>query len=85
MALMDLATLRKQRNLSQEDLAALLGVRSKGYISDIEKAQRPASLRVALLIEAWSGGVITAESLSPKVKTLRSQVAEVTPRKRARA
>jgi len=81
---MDLATLRKQRNLSQEELAAELGIRSKGRISDIENGNRPASLRVALLIEAWSGGAIKAETLSPRVETLRAQVAEVTPKKRAR-
>lgn len=81
---MNLVELRKQRNLSQEELGAVVGVRSKGRMSEIERGLRPASLSVALLIEAWSGGLISAESLSPKARELRSQVAEVTPKKTAR-
>jgi transcriptional regulator with XRE-family HTH domain len=81
---MDLATLRKQRNLSQEELGVVVGIRSRGRNSEIESGTRPASLRVALLIEAWSGGLIRAETLSPKAGALRSQLADVTPKKAAR-
>lgn len=62
---MDLATYRKQRGLSQEELAQHLGLSSKGYISNIEKGERSASLHVALKIERWSGGAVKAASISP--------------------
>jgi transcriptional regulator with XRE-family HTH domain len=77
---MDLATYRKQRGLSQEDLAQHLGLSSKGYISNIEKGERAASLHVALKIEAWSEGAVPAASLSPVAAEIASGA---TPRKAA--
>jgi transcriptional regulator with XRE-family HTH domain len=64
---MDLATYRKSRDLTQEACATALGLSpsSKGWISEIESGQRAASLRLALKIEDWSGGKVTAASLSP--------------------
>lgn len=64
---MDLATFRKTKKLSQEQLATTLGLKpsSKGWISEIESGLRPASLRLALKIERWSGGKVKAATLSP--------------------
>jgi transcriptional regulator with XRE-family HTH domain len=54
---------RNQRGISQQQLADALGIRSKGHISNIESGFEPAGLRLALQIEAWSDGVVPADSL----------------------
>lgn len=78
---MDFATYRKSLGLSQEECAHALGVRSKGYISDIETGARHASLRLALKIQAWSGGKVDASTLCPQV----SEIESVRPRRRRAA
>lgn len=79
---MTLAEYRKSKGLSQAAVARELGLRSKGHISDIERAEstRTASLELALRIEKWSGGKVSAASICPIA-------AELIPaqRKRARA
>lgn len=60
---MDLESFRKLQGLSQEQAAAELGLRSKGYISRIESRATPCPLRLALQIEEWSGGKVPAETL----------------------
>lgn len=67
---MDLRAYRKSRGLSQTEAARALGVESKGYICDIEKGRRPASLLLALKIEQWSGGKVKAATLNPKAAEL---------------
>lgn len=68
---MDLRTYRKQHaRISQEECARLLGIRSKGYISRIESEPMAASLKVALRIEKWSAGQVTAASLSQEAANL---------------
>ena len=59
----ELATVRRERGLSQEQLAAELGLSSKGYISDIESGNLRPSLKTALQIERWSDGVVGAVDL----------------------
>ena len=59
----DLATFRKSRDLSQEEVARQLGLKSKGYLSSLENGQERMPLRLALQIEAWSAGEVPAESL----------------------
>ena len=61
---MKLSTLRTELGLSQEELAAALGLKSKSIICEIERGSRPASLLVALKIEKWSEGKIPAASLN---------------------
>lgn len=68
---MDLAKYRSDRGLSQEDLAKALGLKSKGYISDIEAGKRRASPRLAVRIEKWSEGHVSAERLNPAVAEFR--------------
>lgn len=48
---MDIVTLRKERDLSQADLAALLGV-TQPTISRLEKGQLRLDTRTALALEA---------------------------------
>jgi transcriptional regulator with XRE-family HTH domain len=62
---MNLADFRSSLGLSQEECAKALGLRSKGHISSIENGARPASLKLAMKIERWSGGLVKAESISP--------------------
>lgn len=68
---MDLATLRKKRGLSQEQLARELGLKGKASVCEIERTGRAAPER-ALKIEAWSGGKIQAHTLNPLVAQLRA-------------
>lgn len=60
---MDLASFRKGRDLSQQQVADALGIRSKSYISALETGAETASLRLALQIEDWSEGKVPAETL----------------------
>lgn len=62
---MDFESYRKSRGLSLSATASALGLQSKTYVSDIEKRRRPPSLRVAIRIQAWSAGVVTARELLP--------------------
>ena len=63
---MDLRTYRKSQGLSQGQLAEMLGLSSKGHISDIERGTQAPSLAIALKIEAWSRGKVSAASLVPQ-------------------
>lgn len=67
---MDLATYRKSQGLTQEQLASLLGLRSKTSISMVESGLRPASLRLALRIEQWSNGEVRAHEVSAEAGAL---------------
>jgi len=68
---MNLVTIRKERGLSQGDLAAHLGLKSKTSISEIEKTGT-APPEVALKIEEWSGGAVRADTLSPIIAKARA-------------
>lgn len=59
--------LRKELGLSQEAFAALLGLKSKGQISQIERGCEEPSVRVALAIEQLSSGRIPAAQLNADV------------------
>lgn len=77
---MDLETFRKSRGLTQAQLAEALGLRSKSYISRLETgAGPPASLRLALRIEQYSGGLVKAASLCPQEAHLLPGAAEARP------
>lgn len=71
---MDLASFRKSRGLSLEECAKELGLSptSKGWISEIERDRRDASLKLAMKIERWSKGAVKATSIC----SLASQVAQ---------
>lgn len=78
---MSLALTRKSRELTLEQMAAELGLRSKGYLSRLETGGAAggayAPLRLALQIERWSAGEVPAESLlSPEdAQLLREAIA----------
>jgi hypothetical protein len=61
-----LAQWRAERKLSLEDAAAMFGIRSKGYLSEIERGGR-CSVSIALEIERVTEGKIAAGSLNPDV------------------
>lgn len=70
-----LTAYRVKRGLSQEALAKEVGLKGKSSISEIETGERTASVRVALEIEKWSGGVVSAASLNPLLKRAARQAA----------
>jgi transcriptional regulator with XRE-family HTH domain len=61
---MELSEFRKGLGLSQAECAKALGLKSKGYICEIEKSKR-APLVLAFKIERWTGGKVKAASLNP--------------------
>lgn len=64
---MDLESYRKSLGLTQAAFAKALGLRSKGSISMIESGARPASFRLALKIQNFSEGAVSASTLRPDI------------------
>ena len=62
---MDLRAYRKSRGLTQAACAQELELSSKSYISEIETGSQPPSMDLALRIEKWSDGQVTARQLLP--------------------
>ena len=62
---MTLAEYRQSLGLTLAQMAAGLELSEKsvGWMSEIENGKRDASLRLALRIERWSGGQVTAASV----------------------
>lgn len=67
------ALFRKSLKLSQADLARELGVRSKGYISDLESGRQPWPLKLALKLERLSAGAVPAASICPEAADLAAE------------
>lgn len=69
---MTLAQHRKARGLSLEALAIELGLAasSKSWLSEIENGRREASLRLALKIERWSDGAVSATSICGELRDI---------------
>ena len=67
---------RKALGLTLAQTAAELGLSEKsvGWLSDIENGKRDASLRLALRIEAWSGGKVPAWSVSKELAAHREKL-----------
>ena len=67
---MKLAHHRAALGLSLEQCAVALGLSpsSKGWLSEIENGKRDASLRLALRIERWSGGAVSATSVCAELR-----------------
>lgn len=61
--------------LSQAELARALGLKGRSSICEIEKGTRTPSVRIALEIERWTGGAVTAASLNPLLKRAAQQAA----------
>ena len=76
---MELESFRKSRGLSQAELAREFGLRSKGYISDIEGKRQRCSLHLALRIERFSEGLVPAATLCPDAADLLPPAAEAQP------
>ncbi len=60
---MTLESFRRSRNLTQAEAAAALGLSSAGYLSRLETGAITCPMRLALKIEAWSGGMVLAVDL----------------------
>ena len=67
---MDLATLRRSRDLSQEECARQLGLKSKGYLSSLENGQERVPLWLALRLQVWSENRLLAADMRPKDREL---------------
>ncbi|WP_332657331.1 helix-turn-helix transcriptional regulator [Brevundimonas sp.] len=63
----NLAAVRKELGLSQEELARRVGLKSKGHLSQIERGEQTPSVRTALEIERETGGRIRAADLNGDV------------------
>ena len=66
-----LASVRKERGLSQSQLASELGLKSRTTIWAIENGE-DAAPELALKIEKWSGGKVRAERLSKLIAEARA-------------
>jgi len=69
---MKLSDYRKSLGLSQEQVARALGLKSKSRICEIEGANK-ASAEMALKIERWSGGKVSAASLNPTLRAFEKE------------
>ncbi len=76
---MKLCDLRRDRGLSQEQLAHELGLKSKGRICDIENGAVDCPLELALKIQAWSGGEVRAAELRPDLAHLIAEAGRPLP------
>lgn len=67
---MSLASYRAERGLTLEQCAVELELspKSRGWLSEIERGVTDASLRLALRIERWSGGRVTAASVCSELR-----------------
>jgi transcriptional regulator with XRE-family HTH domain len=68
---MDFATYRSFKGLTLEQCADALGLKSKGSVADIESGRRAPSVNLALRIEGWSGGAVSASELNPVVRQVQ--------------
>ena len=64
---MDLRSFRESRGISQAELAKQVGLKSKGYVCDLEKG-RKTTIETALRIQKWSNGQVPARTLLPPEK-----------------
>lgn len=67
---MILAEYRTQLGLTLQQTAVALGLRptSASWLSEIENGKRDASLRLALRIERWSDGQVSAASVCSELR-----------------
>ena len=67
---MSFAEFRAERGLTLEQCAVELELApaSRGWLSEIENGRKDASLRLALRIESWSGGKVTAASVNREIR-----------------
>ena len=75
---MTLAEFRADQGMTIEQCAVALGLApsSQSWLSEIEAGKRDASIRLALKIEAWSGGKVSAASVNREIAGLRPEPAQ---------
>lgn len=64
-------TLRERLGKNQSEFAVMLGLASKGHVSEIER-EDACSIRVALKLEELSDGALNASDLCSDVALVRS-------------
>lgn len=69
-----LTSWRSDKGWTLDEAAAAFGIKSKGYLSEIERGQR-CSVATALEIERVTGGAINAADLNPDIALMRRQAA----------
>ncbi|MDB5458126.1 MAG: putative antitoxin of bacterial toxin-antitoxin system, YdaS/YdaT [Caulobacter sp.] len=74
---MDIAALRLELKLTQQAFGQLIGLSSKGHVSQLERGELPCSIDVALMIERLSGGRIPADDLNSDVARVRRATREL--------
>lgn len=70
---LSIADLRAELDLSLSGFAELLGLNSKGHVSQIERGETCCSVSVALKIEELSRGRILADDLNSDVRLVRAR------------
>lgn len=68
---MNIASLRHELGLSLGEFAQKLGLKSKGYVSQLERGDVRCSVSTALALERLSGGRLDAASLNDDVAQVR--------------
>ena len=68
---------RKRLDISQEELARRVGLKSKSHLSEIERGNDIPSVRVAVALERETG--VAADVLSPDVALARAPVVAAGP------
>jgi transcriptional regulator with XRE-family HTH domain len=71
-----LAELRRDLGMSLDAMARIVGLRSRGHLSQIEHGETDASVSVALNLEALTGSVGLASVLCPDVALVRAHDAD---------
>ncbi|WP_408585948.1 helix-turn-helix domain-containing protein [Novosphingobium sp.] len=66
-----IAALRAALGITQEEFGALIGLKTKGSVSLVERGLAPVSADVALAIEELSDGTIDASDLNPIIAKAR--------------
>lgn len=71
-----LAKYRAERDLTLAEMAVELGLKpsNRGWLSEIENGKKDASVRVAIRIERWSGGRVTADSVCAELARDRAAI-----------
>lgn len=71
-----LAKYRAERDLTLAEMAVELGLKpsNRGWLSEIENGKKDASVRVAIRIERWSGGRVTADSVCAELARDRGAI-----------
>lgn len=74
---MNLADFRKSQGLTLEQAASQLGLSTKSasWLCEIEGGKRDASVKLALRIQTWSAGAVSAASVCGVIREMSTAAA----------